>query len=277
MTTKRLTSNILFYVALVLAILWTAFPIYWMMATSLKSGDMLFNWPPTYIPYPPTLDNYEYIFRLQPITRFLTNSIIVAVASTPISVVLAALAAFGFSRFRFRGRDLLMFLFLAVRMLPALIIALPLFIMFRTVGLHDSLLGLILVYTAFNMPFNIWLLQGFFAEVPSEIQDSALIDGCTHWQLFTQVMVPLIAPGLVASAIFCLLLAWNEFAFALTLTYTVKSQTLPIAIAGMTNDRGTLFGSMGAVGTVATLPILAFALYVQKYLVQGLTAGAVKG
>ncbi|MBN1312173.1 MAG: carbohydrate ABC transporter permease [Anaerolineae bacterium] len=277
MIARKLLNSTLFYIALALAILWTAFPIYWMIATSFKSGDMLFNWPPTYFPYPLTLANYEYIFRLQPITKFLTNSAIVAVASTPISVALAALAAFGFSRFRFRGRNLLMFLFLAVRMLPALIIALPLFMMFRSVGLHDSLLGLIIVYTAFNMPFNIWLLQGFFAEVPSEIQDSALIDGCTYWQLFMQVMIPLITPGLVASAIFCLLLAWNEFSFALTLTYTVKSQTLPIAIAGMTNDRGTLFGSMGAVGTVATLPILAFALYVQKYLVQGLTAGAVKG
>jgi multiple sugar transport system permease protein len=144
-------------------------------------------------------------------------------------------------------------------------------------SLHDTLLGLIIVYTAFNLPFNIWLLQGFFAEIPQELEDAALIDGCSYWQLFQKIMLPLIAPGLVASAIFCLLLSWNEFAFALTLTYTIKSQTLPIAIAGMTNDRGTLFGSMGAVGTVATLPVLAFAIYVQKYLVQGLTAGAIKG
>jgi multiple sugar transport system permease protein len=277
MITKKLSQNILFYGALVLAVLWTIFPIYWTIATSFKSGEMLFNWPPTYFPFPPTLANYVYIFALQPITRFMANSAIVAVASTPVSVALAALAAFGFSRFQFRGRNALMFLFLAVRMLPALIIALPLFIIFRSLGLHDTLLGLIIVYTAFNLPFNIWLLQGFFAEVPKELEDAALIDGCSYWQLFQKIMLPLIAPGLVASAIFCLLLAWNEFAFALTLTYTIKSQTLPIAIAGMTNDRGTLFGSMGAVGTVATLPVLAFAVYVQKYLVQGLTAGAIKG
>ncbi len=277
MAAKKLSQNILFYAALALAILWTTFPIYWTIATSFKSGEMLFNWPPTYIPFPPTLDNYVYIFELQPVTRFLLNSIIVALVSTPISVTLAALAAFGFSRFHFRGRNMFMFMFLAVRMLPAMIIALPLFIIFRNLGLHDNLLGLIIVYTAFNMPFNIWLLQGFFAEIPQEIEDAALIDGCSYWQLFQKIMVPLVAPGLVASAIFCLLLAWNEFTFALTLTYTIKSQTLPIAIAGMTNDRGTLFGSMGAIGTVATLPILAFALYVQKYLVQGLTAGALKG
>jgi multiple sugar transport system permease protein len=274
---KKLSQNSLFYAALVLATLWTIFPIYWTIATSFKSGDMLFSWPPTYLPLPPTLANYVYIFTLQPIIKYMANSTIVALASTPISVALAALAAFGFSRFQFRGRNVLMFLFLAVRMLPALIIALPVFIIFRSLGLHDTLLGLIIVYTAFNLPFNIWLLQGFIAEVPRELEDSAFIDGCSYWQLFYKIVVPLIAPGLVASAIFCLLLAWNEFAFALTLTYTIKSQTLPIAIAGMTNDRGTLFGQMGAVGTVATLPILAFAIYVQKYLVQGLTAGAIKG
>ena len=277
MIAKKLSQNIPFYGALALAVLWTIFPIYWTIATSFKSGEMIFNWPPTYIPFPPTLANYFYIFALQPITRFLANSAIVAIVSTPISVALAAFAAFGFSRFQFRGRNLFMFLFLAVRMLPALIIALPLFIIFRRLGLHDTLLGLIIVYTAFNLPFNIWLLQSFFAEIPNELEDAALIDGCSYWQLFQKIMLPLVAPGLVASAIFCLLLAWNEFAFALTLTYTIKSQTLPIAIAGMTNDRGTLFGSMGAVGTVATLPVLAFAIYVQKYLVQGLTAGAIKG
>lgn len=277
MAAKKFSQNVLFYGVLVLVVLWTVFPIYWTIQTSFKQGSMFFSWPPTYFPFPPTLDNYVYIFELQPITRFLVNSIIVAVASTPLSVALAALAAFGFSRFQFRGRNVLLFLLLAVRMLPALIIALPLFIIFRSLGLHDTLLGLIIVYTAFNMPFNIWLLQGFFAEVPKELEDSAFIDGCSYWQLFHKVMLPLVAPGLVASAIFCLLLSWNEFSFALTLTYTVKSQTLPIAIAGMTNDRGTLFGQMGAVGTVATLPILAFAIYVQKYLVRGLTAGAIKG
>jgi multiple sugar transport system permease protein len=265
------------YGALLLAILWTISPLYWTISTSFKPGSQLFTWPPTYIPFPPVLTNYEQLFTLQPILKYMGNSLIVAVVSMPISVALAALAAFGLSRFQFRGRNLLMFLFLAVRMLPALIIALPLFIIFQSLGLRDTILSLIIVYTAFNLPFNIWLLQGFFAEVPSELEDSAFIDGCSYWQLFLKIMIPLIAPGLVASAIFCLLLSWNEFSFALTLTYTIRSQTLPIAIAGMTSDRGTLFGQMGAIGTIATLPILAFAIYVQKYLVQGLTAGAIKG
>lgn len=170
-----------------------------------------------------------------------------------------------------------MFLILAIRMLPGLVIALPLFLIFRGLGLVDTLLGLIIAYTAFNLPFNIWLLQGFFADVPQEIVDAAVVDGCTAFDVFRRVMVPIIAPGLAASSIFCLLLAWNEFGFALILTYTLNSQTLPIAIAGFTSDRGTYFGAMAASGTVAILPLLVFAVFIQKYLVQGLTAGAVKG
>jgi ABC-type glycerol-3-phosphate transport system permease component len=162
-------------------------------------------------------------------------------------------------------------------MLPGLIVAMPLFLIFRGLGLVDSLVGLIIAYTAFNLPFNIWLLQGFFADVPREIEDAAVADGCSPFDVFWRIMLPIITPGLVASAIFCFLLAWNEFGFALILTYTLKSQTLPIAIAGFTSDRGTLFGAMAAAGTVAILPVLAFALFLQRYLVQGLTAGSVKG
>lgn len=277
MILRKLPERAVFYGALLLIAVWTIFPIYWTVVTSFKSGSQLFTWPPSYLPLPPVLTHYTEVLELNPIVNYMVNSVIVALASTPISVAFAASAAYGLSRFQFRGRDALMFLLLAVRMLPALIIALPLFLMFRSVGLHDTLLGLIIVYTVFNLPFNIWLLHGFFVQVSTEIEDSARIDGCNYWQLFTKIMIPLVAPGLVASAIFCMLLSWNEFAFALTLTYTGRSQTLPIAIAGMTSDRGTLFGQMGAVGTLATLPVLAVAIYVQKYLVRGLTAGAVKG
>lgn len=277
MTKRKSSERFVFYGALALLAVWTLAPIYWTVATSFKAGDDIVAWPPTYIPLSPVLTNYDEVLRLHPIVNYMVNSFIVMVVSTPISAALAAMAAYGLSRFKLRGRDPLMFLLLAVRMLPALIIALPLFMMFRSVGLHDTLLGLILVYTVFNLPFNIWLLHGFFINVTTEIEDSAKIDGCNAWQSFMKVMVPLVAPGLVASAIFCMLLSWNEFAFALTLTYTGRSQTLPIAIAGMASDRGTLFGQMGAAGTRAILPVLAVAVYVQKYLVRGLTAGAVKG
>jgi multiple sugar transport system permease protein len=170
-----------------------------------------------------------------------------------------------------------MFLILAVRMLPGLVVAMPLFLIFRSLDLVDNLLGLIIAYTAFNLPFNIWLLQAFFAEIPRELEDAAVVDGASPLQMFFRIMVPMAAPGLVASSILCLLLAWNEFGFALILTYTLDSQTLPIAIAGLSSDRGTYFGAMAAAGTLAVLPVFAFAVFIQRYLVRGLTAGAVKG
>lgn len=256
---------------------WTLGPIYWMIATSFKNGSQLFTWPPTYIPWRPTLANYDEAFIQRPLLDYARNSAIVAVISTPLSVTISALAAFGFSRFRFRGRSFLLFVILAVRMLPALIVALPLFLIFRDLHLVDSKTGLILAYTVFNLPFNIWLLHAFFADVPREIEDAATVDGASQVRLFFGIMVPLAAPGLVASSILCLLLAWNEFGFALILTYTLKSQTLPIAIAGFTSDRGTYFGAMAAAGTLAVVPVFLFAVVIQRYLVQGLTAGAVKG
>jgi multiple sugar transport system permease protein len=267
----------LVYGLVALFLIWTLGPIYWMIATSFKSGRHLFTWPPTYVPWPPTFENYREAFVQRPLWSYVRNSLVVAAVSTPLSVSVAALAAFGFSRYRFRGRNLMLFMILAVRMLPGLIVALPLFLIFRDLHLVDSLLGLIIAYTVFNLPSNIWLLQAFFADVPRELEDAAVVDGCSPLRLFFGIMVPLAAPGLVASAILCMLLAWNEFGFALILTYTLDSQTLPIAIAGLSSDRGTYFGAMAAAGTLAVVPVFVFAVFIQRYLVQGLTAGAVKG
>lgn len=274
---QQMMRKWLVYALIALFLIWTLGPIYWMVATSFKSGRQLFTSPPTYIPWQPTFENYREAFGQRPLWTYVRNSAIVAAVSTPLSVSVASLAAFGFSRYRFRGRSTLLFMILAVRMLPGLIVALPLFLIFRDLHLVDSLWGLIIAYTVFNLPFNIWLLQAFFADVPRELEDAAVVDGCSPLRLFFGIMVPLAAPGLVASAILCMLLAWNEFGFALILTYTLKSQTLPIAIAGLSSDRGTYFGAMAAAGTMAVLPVFAFAIFIQRYLVQGLTAGAVKG
>ncbi|HYO29899.1 MAG TPA: carbohydrate ABC transporter permease [Thermomicrobiales bacterium] len=274
---QRLGTKAVVYGLIAVFLVWTLAPIYWMVATSFKSGSQLFTWPPTYIPNPPDLSSYVEAFVHRPLLTYARNSAIVAAVSTPISVSLAALAAFGFSRFRFRGQGALLFLILALRMLPGLIIAMPLFFIFRRMGLVDNLLGLVIAYTAFNLPFNIWLLEAFFRDIPQELADAATVDGASPFRMFLTIMVPLAAPGLVASAILCLLLAWNEFSFALILTYTLNSQTLPIAISGLTSDRGTYFGALAAAGTLAVLPVFLFSLFVQRYLVQGLTAGAVKG
>ncbi|MFN8490185.1 MAG: carbohydrate ABC transporter permease [Caldilineaceae bacterium] len=265
------------YLLLVVLLFWLLFPIYWIFIVSIKPGSLLFTWPPTYIPIPPTLGNYSEAIKTRPLIPTMTNSLIVMVVSTATSVLIASLAAFALARYRFRGREVLRYGILFIRMLPAMIIAIPLFVQFQRIGLFDSLLSLIIVYTAFNLPFNVWMLTGFLEEVPRELEDAARIDGCNAWQLYSTIFMPLVAPGLVASIIFCMLLAWNEFQFALILTYTLKSQTLPIVVAGMWNDRGIYFGQMAASGMITILPVLALGLFIQRYLVQGLTAGAVKG
>ncbi len=275
-SSRRLWPKLLAWSLTAFFLIWTVGPLYWMVATSFKSGAQLFTDPPTYIPSF-TLDNYREAFINRPLLTYARNSLIVAFISTPLSVMIAALAAFAFGRYRFPGRNTMLFMILAIRMLPGLIVAMPLFLIFRQLGLVDNLLGLILAYTAFNLPFNIWLLQAFFAEIPRELEEAAIVDGASALQVFWQIMVPMAVPGLVASAVLCLLLAWNEFSFALILTYTLDSQTLPIAIAGFSSERGTYFGAMAAAGTMAAIPIFIFAVFIQRYLVRGLTAGAIKG
>lgn len=277
MMLRKILGKVVVYSLVAILLFWVIFPIYWIMSVSFKSGAQLFTWPPTYIPNPPTLQNYIEGIKTRPILPAMRNSLIVMVISTPISVLLASLAAFSMARYSFRGKELLRYGILGIRMIPGIIIAIPLFIIFNYIGLKDNLLSLIIVYLAFNMPFNIWMLTGFFEEIPKEIEEAALIDGASPWQLFSKIFFPLATPGLVASLISCMLLSWNEFQFALVLTFTENSKTLPIVIAGMTNDRGTYFGQMGAAGMLSILPVLAVGIYIQKYLVQGLTSGAVKG
>lgn len=277
MSYRYVISRLFTYLLLVVLLFWLLFPIYWIFTVSIKPGSQLFTWPPTYFPWPLTFNSYGDAIQTRPLIPTMKNSLIVMAVSTPISVLTAALAAFAIARFRFRGRETLRYGILFIRMLPAMIIAIPLFVLFQSIGLVDTLLTLIIVYTAFNLPFNIWMLTGFFEEVPRELEEAALLDGANTWQLFYQIFIPLTAPGLVASLIFCMLLAWNEFQFALILTYTVKSQTLPLVVTGMWNDRGIYFGQMAASGMIIILPVLALGLFIQRYLVQGLTAGAVKG
>jgi len=278
MRLHQLLKKVLVYGLLAVFLFWTLAPLYWAVATSLKTGGQLFNNPPIYVPNPVTLKNYQEAFGTTILATALLNTIKVALVSTPLSVALAALAAFGLARFRFRGQGVLRFSFLLVRMLPGMVVAIPLFLILRQFLLVDTLAGLILAYTAFNLPFNIWLLEGFFADIPAELQDAALVDGCSSWSMFWRIMVPIVAPGLAASAIFCLLLAWSEFTFALLLSYTERSQTFPLIIALFsTARRGTNFGAMAAAGTLALVPILIVSTIIQRYLVRGLTAGAVRG
>jgi multiple sugar transport system permease protein len=254
-------------------------PVYWMFTISLKSEVDHFASPPPWFNFTPTLEHYHEAFVTRSFAQYLLTSAIVAVVSTFCALVLGTLAAYALARFRLPfdlDRRLSLWI-LSTRMFPAIVTAVPLFLMMRDLRLLDTKASLITVYTAFNLPFVVWMMRGFFDEVPRDLEEAALVDGDSRLGALVHIVLPLVTPGLAATAVFCLIVSWNEFLFALVLTQTDASMTLPVGIAGRVTQYEIKWGVMGAAGAVAIVPILVFAMAMQKYLVRGLSLGAVKG
>jgi multiple sugar transport system permease protein len=267
------------YAFLLIAVGFAIAPIYWMITISLKTEGDQFATPPAWISFSPTLEHYVEAFVTRSFGQYLLTSAIVAVASTACALVIGSLAAYALARFQFPYRldRKLSVWILSTRMFPAIVTAVPLFLMMRDLRLLNTMAALIIVYTGFNLPFVVWMMRGFFAEVPKDLEEAALVDGDSRFGALFRVVLPLVAPGLAATAVFCLIVSWNEFLFALVLTQTDAAMTLPVGIAGRVTQYEIRWGVMSAAATVAIVPILAFALAVQKYLVRGLSLGAVKG
>lgn len=251
------------------------FPIYWMVQMSLKWRLEQFALPPKYL-FTPSLANYRELLHGDFMAAF-WNSTVVAVWTTAISLLAGAPAAYGLSRLHARALSArIQFLVLAVRMAPAIVFALPFFLIFRYLHLIDTKLGLVIVYLTFNLPLVIWMLGPYFDALPREIEEASVVDGARPWQTFLLVL-PLVMPGLVAAGINAFLFAWNEFFFALVLTRS-RATTGPIAIVNFLNyESGFEWGKITAGGTLIMLPMILFAITVRKYLVRGIAAGAVKG
>jgi multiple sugar transport system permease protein len=267
------------YLLLVLALLVALTPVYWMLTISLKTEVDHFAVPPRWLLFTPTLEHYADAFVMRSFGQYLLTSAIVAVISTLCALVLGTFAAYALARFRLPyqlDRRLSLWI-LSTRMFPAIVTAVPLFLMMRDLRLLNTRASLVVVYTAFNLPFVIWMMRGFFAELPRDLEEAALVDGDSRLGALVRVVLPLVAPGLAATAVFCLIVSWNEFLFALVLTQTDAAMTLPVGIAGRVTQYEIKWGVMSAAGVVAMVPILVFALAVQKYLVRGLSLGAVKG
>src|SRR5688500_8204122 len=267
------------YGFLVVALVAALAPVYWMFTISLKSEVDHFAFPPPGVTFTPTLEHYYDAFVTRSCGQYLITSAIVAVVSTLFALVLGTLAAYALARFRLPydlDRRLSLWI-LSTRMFPAIVTAVPLFLMMRDLRLLDTKASLIIVYTAFNLPFVVWMMRGFFDEVPRDLEEAALVDGDSRLGALVRVVLPLVAPGLAATAVFCLIVSWNEFLFALVLTQTDASMTLPVGIAGRVTQYEIKWGVMSAAGAVAIVPILVFAMAMQKYLVRGLSLGAVKG
>lgn len=267
------------YALLAAAVVAAVAPVYWMVTISLKNEVDQFATPPRWFAFSPTLAHYSDAFLTRSFGQYLVTSATVATVSTVCAVMIGTLAAYGLSRFRLRGgldRRLSVWI-LSTRMFPPIVSAVPLFLMMRDLALLNTITSLVIVYTAFNLPFVVWMMRGFFQELPRELEEAAMVDGDSRLGALVRIILPLVTPGLAATAVFCLIMSWNEFLLALVLTQTDAAMTLPVGIAGRVTQYEIKWGVMSAAGVVAMLPILVFALAVQRYLVRGLSLGAVKG
>jgi multiple sugar transport system permease protein len=257
-------------------LLWTVVPLAWMVLSSFKPPDELTASTPT-LTFSPTLEHYDNLFSGgNNIGPYIRNSLLAAGISTIIAVVLGCLAGYGLARSRFRGKDHVAFWIISQRMAPIAAVILPLFVIFRFTGLLGSTAGLIVAYLTFNLPFAIWIMNAFFAELSPSLEEAALMDGATRWSAFKDIALPLVLPGIATTAILCLVFSWNDYAFAVTFSGP-DSQTLPIAASQLVTQTSIDWGQLTAIGTIVVAPMILVGLIVRKWLVTGLTLGAVTG
>lgn len=265
---------------LLLAVVLMLFPAFWMLITSVK--DIQDVYAATVFDFTPTLDNYRDVFvstsaaggASDLVTNF-SNSVIITAMATLLATLIGVPAAWGFSRFDIKGAKDQLFFILSTRFMPPVVVVIPLFVMYRWAGLYDTRTGLILLYTAFNLPFTIWMMKGFVDEIPGEYEDALMMDGYSRLQAFRQGSLPLLVPGILATAVFSMIFTWNEFTFAVFLTGST-ARTVPPAIAGLLGGQSTPWGLVAAAAMVFAVPVLAFGFLVRKHLVAGMTFGAVR-
>jgi multiple sugar transport system permease protein len=277
-TARRLRTGIWYavrYLLIIVAVLFFAFPLFWIVSTSFKIPEEYATYPPTYIPQQPHWSHYLRAFGdAGDALPALRDSIIIATGSTLLTLALGATAAYSMARFNTGGNQL-SFWFLSQRILPPVAVILPIFLLYRSVGLVDTYVGLIILHTVFNLPICIWMLRSYFLEVPHEVEESVLIDGGTRMDMLRYATLPLAAPGLMATTIFVFIFSWTEFVFALILTRN-NVLTLPVLMSRFFAAQSYEWGLASAVAVVATLPIILLGLLVRKHFVRGMTMGAVK-
>jgi multiple sugar transport system permease protein len=265
------------YTVTSLVIIFSIFPIVWTVLTSFKVEADIVTATLQYLPRAVTFDNYVAIWNRSGYPRLIGNSAVVSVITLTICMLIGTLAAYSFSRYRFRGRDQILMLYLVIRMFPVVLMIVPLWIMMRHLGLLNTHVGLALAYTTFLLPICIWMMKGFFDAIPSSLEDAARIDGCTRLSALFRIVLPLARGGLVATAVFIGIAAWNEYLFALMFTNSQQSQTWPVGLALMVGEFQLPWGTLSAGGVISIIPVLILFAIVQQSLIRGLMAGAVKG
>jgi multiple sugar transport system permease protein len=270
---RKVMFQVIRYVAALSALIFFLFPIIWIVLTAFKTGDEFLRSPPVWIPQTPTLRSFAHVIQTGGL-KTLKNSLIISSAATMLSLLVGSLAGYGLARYKVGG-DNLPFFILSQRFMPPVAVIFPFLLVFKTLKWMDSYQALVIVYLTFNLPYAVWMMRGFFLEIPIEVEESALVDGCSPFGAFWRIAMPLVAPGLVATGVFCFLFSWSEFFFAVTLTRT-NAVTLSVHLANFFGKMMVMWGEVGAMSVMAMLPLFLMSFVVQRYLVRGLTLGAVK-
>ncbi len=274
---RRNIGALVAYILLIIASLFALFPVLWMTSVSLRPNRDIFKIPAAWIPPEITTEVYRQIIGTPQYLRVFANSYFVAVGVTIVSLALATLAAYSFSRFKYQGSRLIQFFIVGTQMVPPISLIVPYFILISTLKLYDTYLGLIVTYIAFVLPFSTLMLLSYFNTIPHDLEEAAMVDGCTWIGSLFRILLPIVRPGMVATGVYAFLLAWNEFLFAVILTKSPEMRLVPVALASLLGEHAYQWNLMMGFSVFACVPLLIAFLFFQKYLVSGLTLGAVKG
>lgn len=274
--TNTLVTRIATYSILIIMTFLIFVPIFWMISTSLKTEAVMFDTPIELIPSEPTLESYKHLWSAYPFLTYLRNSVLVVSAATFFSVTISTIAGYGISRFKFRGRSFYMSFLLATQLFPSIMLLIPYYKTFKTLNLLDSLYGLVVVYISFTIPFCTWMMRGYFNGISKDLDQAASIDGANRFRVFGSVILPLAWPGIAATAIYAFIAGWNEYLFALVFINTTERKTVSLGIGQLIGEYRVLWNELMAAAFFALVPMVIIFIFFNRYLVDGLAAGAVK-
>lgn len=264
------------YSILGVATMFVLVPVFWMISTSLKAEDEVFRSPPQWVPTNLTFEAFVRIWTDYPMLQYIGNSMLVVIVATLISLIFSTLAGFGASRFKFPGKGAFLVFLLMTQMFPSIMLLIPFYKILSSYDLINTYTGLVLTYISFTIPFCSWMMMGYFNTIPKELDQAAAIDGCSRFRTFWQIILPLTIPGIASTAIYAFIIGWNEYMFALTLMSDENLKTLPVGIGQMIGMYRILWNDLMAASLISSVPLIIIFLFLQKYLINGLTAGAVK-
>lgn len=276
-TVHRKKKHLLTHISLLIFCIAVNFPLLWMVSSSFKTNRESISFPPKFLPEQLNLDNYVFIWTRMHFGKYLLNTVYVSALTVSFSIAIGTLAGYAFSRFRLRAKQSILLFILFFRMLPPILFIIPLFFVIQKIGLYNDLEGVVLSMTTIALPFAVWMMKNYIDTIPREIDEAATIDGCSRFHAFFRIIVPLCKPGIVATSVFCLLTAWNEFMFANTLIHSEAKRTLVVALYSYLGDFNIAWNLLMAASTLTLIPVIVFFFLIQKTLSEGMAGASVTG